>query len=60
MASAGELVGANLTGLRLTMTVLPIVGMLVALFIFIKKFILTEEKMAEINDELAGRREERK
>ena len=30
-------------------------GMLLALFIFFKKFILTEEKMAEINLELAAR-----
>ncbi|MBR3518088.1 MAG: MFS transporter [Lachnospiraceae bacterium] len=54
-ASAADLAAANLTGLRMTMTVLPIVGMLLALFIFFKKFILTEEKMAEINLELAAR-----
>ena len=60
VVSAGEMAGANLPGLRLTMTVLPIAGMLVALFIFFKKFILTEAKMAEINKELAARREERK
>ncbi len=47
---------ANLTGLRLTMTVLPIVGMLIALFIFSRKFILNEEKMEEINKELEARR----
>ena len=52
--------GANLTGLRLTMTVLPIAGMLLALFIFFKKFILTESKMEEINKELEARREQRK
>ncbi len=56
VASASELASANLPGLRLTMTVLPIIGMLAALFIFIKKFILTEEKMNEINKELEGRR----
>lgn len=60
VASAGELATANLTGLRLTMTVLPIAGMLIALFIFFKKFILTENKMEEINKELAARREEQK
>ena len=47
---------ANLTGLRMTMTVLPIAGMFVALIIFFKKFILTEAKMEEINKELEGRR----
>ncbi len=56
VASASELSSANLPGLRLTMTVLPIAGMLIALFIFYKKFILTEEKMEEINNELKGRR----
>ncbi|MBR5421165.1 MAG: MFS transporter [Lachnospiraceae bacterium] len=52
---AAATAGANLTGLRLTMTVLPIAGMFVALFIFFKKFILTEEKMTEINKELEAR-----
>ncbi|MCR5250727.1 MAG: glycoside-pentoside-hexuronide (GPH):cation symporter, partial [Lachnospiraceae bacterium] len=57
VADAAESATANLTGLRLTMTVLPIAGMLLALFIFFKRFILTEEKMAEINKELeAGRK----
>ena len=54
--SAAEEAAANLTGLRLTMTVLPIAGMLVALFVFFKKFMLTEEKMSEINKELEARR----
>ena len=56
VASTSEVSNANLPGLRLTMTVLPIAGMLLALFIFFKKFILTEEKMKEINEELKGRR----
>ena len=56
VASASEVSSANLPGLRLTMTVLPIAGMLIALVIFFKKFILTEEKMKEINEELKGRR----
>ena len=54
--TAAEEAAANLTGLRLTMTVLPIAGMLVALFVFFKKFMLTEEKMNEINKELEARR----
>lgn len=43
-----EVATSNVIGLRLTMTVLPIAGLLVALFVFKKKFILTEEKVAEI------------
>ncbi|MCR5118738.1 MAG: glycoside-pentoside-hexuronide (GPH):cation symporter [Lachnospiraceae bacterium] len=57
VASAGELASANLTGLRLTMTVLPIAGMLIALAVFFKKFILSEKKMEEINKELSDRRD---
>ena len=60
VASAGELATANLTGLRLTMTVLPIAGMLIALAVFFKKFILSEKKMEEINKELAERRDKQK
>ncbi|MBR3308223.1 MAG: MFS transporter [Lachnospiraceae bacterium] len=52
---AAELTTANLPGLRLTMTVLPIAGMLVAVLIFAKRFILSETKMAEINAELSKR-----
>jgi melibiose permease len=55
VASASELSSANLPGLRLTMTVLPIAGMIIALFIFYKRFVLTEEKMKEINRELKER-----
>ncbi len=59
-AEAVNAAAANLTGLRLTMTVLPIAGMLVALIIFIRRFILSEEKMEEINRELAARRGQKK
>ena len=45
------------TGLRLSMTVIPIILMVVAILIFAKKFILTEEKVAEITDELHERRQ---
>ena len=57
-AAASAVSSSNLMGLRLTMTVLPIIGMLIALFVFFKKFILTEEKMDEINAELVQRRGE--
>lgn len=44
-AAAG---GSSVMGLRLTMTVLPIIGMLFAAFYFRKKYILTDEKLAEL------------
>ncbi len=54
-AAASQVASTNLMGLRLTMTVLPIAGMLIAVIVFFKKFILTEDKMEEINSELAQR-----
>lgn len=45
------------TGLRLSMTVIPIILMVVAILIFAKKFILTEEKVAEITEELHAKRQ---
>ena len=38
----------SVAGLRITMTVFPIVGLLIAVFYFRKKYILTEEKVEEI------------
>ena len=47
------------TGLRLSMTVIPILLLVTAIIIFAKKFILTETKVAEITEELrAGRQAE--
>lgn len=42
----------TLTGLRLMMTVLPVIGLLVALFIFHKKFRLTDEYAEQLSEEL--------
>jgi melibiose permease len=39
-------------GLRMTMTIIPIIGLFVAIAVFRKKFILTEKKMEEINASL--------
>jgi melibiose permease len=39
-------------GLRMTMTVFPIIGMLLAIFLFYRKYILTEEKVEEITKNL--------
>ncbi len=55
MVTEAAVQGANLTGLRLTMTILPIFGMILAVVIFRRRFILTEEKMEEINRELRSR-----
>ena len=43
---------SSVFGLRMTMTVLPIIGLLAALFVFRKKFILTEAKVEEIAQKL--------
>ncbi|MBR1758201.1 MAG: MFS transporter [Lachnospiraceae bacterium] len=45
-------------GLRMFMTILPIIGLLVAVFLFKKKYILTEEKVEEIAAEVKARRGE--
>ena len=40
----------------MTMTVLPIAGLLIAVFVFYKKFILTEEKVEEIAQKVKEKR----
>lgn len=40
--------GSSVIGLRMTMTVVPIVGLLIAIYVFHKKYILTDAKMKEI------------
>ncbi len=47
--------GASVVGLRLTMSVFPIVGLVAAVIVFYKKYILTEEKLNEIEAELKSR-----
>jgi melibiose permease len=39
-------------GLRMTMTIVPIVGLIVAILVFKNKFILSDEKMKEITDKI--------
>ena len=43
-----KVAGSSVVGLRMTMTVIPVVGLLVAIFLFHRKYILTDEKVAEI------------
>ena len=47
---------ASQAGLRMTMTILPIIGLFIGLFWFKKKFVLTEEKMNEISGELNAKK----
>ncbi len=46
---------SSVMGLRMTMTLLPIAGLLVAVFVFARKYILTDEKLKEISEELKNR-----
>lgn len=46
-------VGSSVLGLRMTMTIIPIAGLLLAIFYFRKKYILTEEKVEEISREIS-------
>lgn len=46
---------SSVIGLRMTMTVLPIIGLVIALFYFRKKFLLTQEKVDELTRELKER-----
>lgn len=47
--------GSSVVGLRMTMTVVPVIGLFAALFLFRKRFILTEEKVEEIGARLRER-----
>jgi melibiose permease len=43
-------------GLRMTMTIIPICGLIFAIIWFKKKYILTDEKIEEIANEIANRK----
>ena len=55
--AATEAAGAAVAVLRMTMTVLPIAGLLIAIVIFAKRYILTDEKLKEISKELQMRKQ---
>ena len=44
-------------GLRMTMTIIPIAGLFLAITLFRRKFILTDEKVQELSEEIAKKRE---
>ena len=46
------------TGLRLTMAVIPIIGLFIAFFWFKKRYTLTDTRLAEIENELNKRHKE--
>lgn len=48
---------STIFGLRVLMTVLPIIGLIAALMLFKKKFLLTDEQIHSMNQELAARHE---
>ena len=48
---------SSVVGLRMTMTVIPIAGLLAAFVLFRKKFILTEDKVEEIAEKIKSKRE---
>jgi melibiose permease len=45
-------VGGNVIGLRMTMTVIPIIGLLIAVFYFNHKYALNDAKMQEIRESI--------
>lgn len=54
-AAAAASSASSVVGLRMTMSVIPMLGLLAAVFVFYKKYILTEEKLDEIAAELKKR-----
>ena len=48
---------STLTGLRLLMTILPMIGLVAALLVFIKKFMLTDERIEHNAQELKKKKE---
>lgn len=48
----------TIMGLRLLMTILPIIGLTIAFIFFVKKFTLTDERVQEIADTLKNNKEE--
>ncbi|MBQ6622840.1 MAG: MFS transporter [Mogibacterium sp.] len=53
----GAVAASSIFGLRMTMTVGPIIGLLLAFLVFRRKFILHEEKLNEITAELHRRKQ---
>ena len=56
-AAAGALANSSAIGLRMTMAALPIVLLLIAVFRFSRKYILTDQKVQELADEIKARKD---
>lgn len=54
--AVADAANSNVFVLRMTMTIIPIAGLLCAAIVFAKKYILTDEKLAEITKELDSRK----
>lgn len=54
-SAAAAVSASSITGLRMTMTLLPVAGLAVAVVLFRRRFLLNEEKMDQITKELAER-----
>ncbi len=57
--AAEAVAGSSVVGLRMTMTVIPVILLIIALLFFIRKYILTEQKVAEISAQLKEKRGDR-
>lgn len=55
-AASVEAAASSVVGLRMTMTVVPIIGLLIAVFLFRKKFILSEQRVEEIAEQIKAKR----
>lgn len=51
-AETASAAAGSVVGLRMTMTVIPIIGLFIAVFYFHRKYILTEKKMEEITSRI--------
>ncbi|MCD7812949.1 MAG: glycoside-pentoside-hexuronide (GPH):cation symporter [Lachnospiraceae bacterium] len=56
-ASSTAAAASSVAGLRMTMTLFPIAGLLLAVWLFHKKYLLTDEKVEELAAEIRMRRE---
>ena len=54
-AAAAVDAASSVVGLRMTMALIPIIGLVIAVIVFYKKYILTESKLNEIEAELKTR-----
>lgn len=55
-SETAELAYYSVTGLRMTMTIVPIVGLLIAVFLFYRKYVLTDMKINEISMKIKEKR----